>query len=502
MSGLSDLARMHARAQPHAEFLCFETADGAVATWSYAAFDAMVDELAAGLESAGLQIGDSFLVRMRNHPVIVALVLAASRTGTVAVPVDPALSAREVQICAEIAQACLLVERQHGLGQATGLPVWDVDGPVPGTRLGAPPRCLGRRAEVPGGVVELLFTSGTTSLPKAVMITEAAVRYGAATLAAAAGYHERDVPLIALSLFHAAAQMHQLWPTLLLGGRVALVERFSASRFAAQAVRHGATTSAQFAASLRMLLLRGQAEPCSGLRHMTFAQNLTAHEHAEWDRRFGVPLQQLWGMTETVGLPIMSPLAEPRRLEAMGKAVPGYRVEVDNLGSAPNGDTGELIVQADPGRTVTLGYFRDAAATTALVRDGWLRSGDIARRDREDFFHFVGRHADIIRRAGVNFSALEVEDVLRSVPGVADAAVVGMPDPVLDERVAAAVVVVRGRVITEDLLHAHCAEKLANYKCPEVFHFVEELPRTSVGKVRKHVLAEQLAALPGAPSQA
>jgi crotonobetaine/carnitine-CoA ligase len=370
-----------------------------------------------------------------------------------------------------------------------------------------PPRCSNVRADAPAGVAELLFTSGTTSRPKAVMMTDAAFLHGAGVLAAAAGYGVSDVPLITLSLFHAAAQTHQLWPTLLLGGRIVLVERFSASGFAAQAARHGATTSAQFAASLRMLLRRGSPQPEGMLRHITFAQSLTDDEYADWESTFGIPLQQLWGMTETVGLPIMSPLTGDRRLDAIGKVVAGYEIDVRTASGPISGakeELGELVVRADPGRTVTLGYFRDPPATAALLHDGWLWSGDIVRRSPDGFVYFVGRHGDIIRRAGVNFSALEVEEVIRSVPGVIDAAVVGLPDPIHDQRVVAAIVVAHYRDDTVDAIHAQCAEALAAYKRPEALHFVDELPRTSVGKIRRHVLAAELAAAaaPELPSSA
>ena len=328
------------------------------------------------------------------------------------------------------------------------------------------------------------------------MWTNAAVLHGARTLARAARYDEADVALVPLSLSHAAAQAHQLWPTLTLGGRVVLLERFSARRFFDQARAHGATTSAHFAASLRMLLRRGTRTARCRCGTSPSRRASPQAEFTDWERRIGVPLQHLWGMTETVGLPIMSPLEGDRRLEAMGRAVPGYRVEVRGERASDGGRVeGELAVAARPGDDVTLGYFGDPDGTASLLRDGVLWTGDVVQRDADGFLHFVGRHGDIIRRAGLSFSSLEVEEVIRSVSGVVDVAVVGLPDDVRDERVAAVVVAEPG--VTEEALRARCSAELATYKRPEIIAFEEQLPRTSVGKVRKHLVVERL--LDGSP---
>jgi carnitine-CoA ligase len=323
------------------------------------------------------------------------------------------------------------------------------------------------------------------------MLTNRSLHYGGRAMVRGAGYAADDVPLIVLPFSHAAAQMHQLMPTLILGGHAVLVDRFSATRFFAQAADHGATTSALFAAALRMLLGRGAAADArrGRLRHITFAQSLTADEYADWDARFGVPLQQLWGMTETSGLPIMSPLEGDRHLAAMGVPVPGYEVAVraPDGGRAAPGAEGELTVRARPGIDAALGYYGNPSATAQLIRRGWLWTGDVAREDESGLFHFLGRSRDIIRRAGMSFSAIEIEDVIRTVDGVVDVAVVGLPDPLRDERVAA-FVIRAGSGPTEAQVLDLCRTRLAGYKQPEHVEFVAELPRTAVGKVQKHLL--------------
>jgi crotonobetaine/carnitine-CoA ligase len=174
----------------------------------------------------------------------------------------------------------------------------------------------------------------------------------------------------------------------------------------------------------------------------------------------------------------------------MGRRVPEYEVAIRRPDGEPvaTGVNGELTVRADPGVTVALGYYADPDATARLFRDGWLWTSDVARADDAGFVHFVGRSREIIRRAGMNFSAIEVEEVIRAVPGVVDVAVVGLPDALRDERVAAFVVRGDSGPTVEDVLDA-CQATLAAYKRPDHVEFVSELPRTAVGKVQKHLLA-------------
>jgi carnitine-CoA ligase len=490
---LYDVLRGHAEGDPQRPWLTFERSDGAARSWTYAEFADEVAATAARLATLGLRNGDTFVVCLDNHPELLRLILAASASGLVAIPADTRLTKRELGDYLDVSEARLLFTRDgHGEARAAaeeheasvvlvGDPIDDVDG------AGGPEAPTGNAADV----FELLFTSGTTSRPKGVMLTSRAVVHGATVLAKAAGYGPDDTPLVALPLYHAAAQMHQLWPTLIVGGRAVVVERFAPTRFFAQAARYGATTSAQFAATLRLLLRRGNPGDVrqSALRHMTFAQSLSHEEYADWDVRFGVPLQHLWGMTETVGLPLMSPLIGERRLETMGRPVAGYDVVVSDLDDrpAPPGEPGEIVVRADPGVNVTLGYYRNPEATAELFRDGWLRTGDIAAADEEGFVSFLGRRRDIIRRGGTNFSALEIEEVVRGLAGVLDVAVVAVDDPLGDQSVA--VFVVRdGEHPTADEVRAHCRATLAAFKRPQMVEFVAELPQTAVGKVRKHLL--------------
>jgi crotonobetaine/carnitine-CoA ligase len=503
---LGSVLAHHAARQPDRLFLVFESSEGTCESLTYAGFEARVNGLSRVLYECGVTRGDRVHVHLPNCPEFLLAWFACARLGAVMVPTNPVSTAAELGYILSHSEARVTLTTE-----AAGAVVREA-APVACVVLvthaaGAPPRpgSLAERmsrassAPFPTNVaaedpVAILYTSGTTARPKGVVITHAAMLHGAEVMARATRLGADDRHLVVLPLFHAAAQMHAVLPSLLVGGSVALMERFSAGRFFDQAIRHGATRAALFAAPIRMLLAQPRREEhrSNALRSVTFAQNVTEAQLAEWEERFRAPLLQLWGMTETVGLPLINPLDGPRRNMTMGLPAPGYECRVVDEGGrdVPPGGIGELIVRADPGRTVMREYFRDPGATAATLRDGWLHSGDQVRWCEDGYVAFVDRAKDLIKRAGENISSGEVEAVLRTHPAVFDAAVVGIPDAVRDERVKAVVVPRPGSSVTAEELRDWCAGRLAAFKVPEVVEFRDELPRTSVGKIQKHVLRQ------------
>jgi crotonobetaine/carnitine-CoA ligase len=170
---------------------------------------------------------------------------------------------------------------------------------------------------------------------------------------------------------------------------------------------------------------------------------------------------------------------------------------VDESGAdVPRGTPGQLIVYGVPGVSLMRGYYKNPQATAEALRDGWLWTGDNVREREDGRFEFVDRAKDMIKRAGENVAAGEVEAVLKDHPAVFDAAVIGVPDPMRDEAIKAYVVLREGRAATVEELIAWCAARLAKFRVPELVEFRSELPRTSVGKIQKHLLraeAQQLA---------
>jgi crotonobetaine/carnitine-CoA ligase len=217
-------------------------------------------------------------------------------------------------------------------------------------------------------------------------------------------------------------------------------------------------------------------------------------EWLAWERLIGAPLIQGYGMTETIGPPLMSALDGSARRDAVGRPTMGYAVRLVDPDGTPveMGQAGELLVSGTPGLSLMAGYLNDEGATRSTVDRGWLRTGDVLRVEPDGQLAFVDRSKDMIKRAGENVAAGEVESVLRDHPQVVDVAVVGAPDAMRDEQIVA-FVVVDGAMTPEDLI-AWSAERLAKFRVPSVVRFLPGVPRTSVGKVQKHLLREEWAA--------
>lgn len=467
------------------------------ARWTWGEFDRDVNRAAQFLLARGLAPGDKVNLHLGNCSEFVIFWLAAAKTGTVIVPTNPASTASELAYIFEHSEARLsLTEPAYAAAchaaRARCPRLEDVIECRPLARVvadmpaAAPAVSVASRDEI-----SMQYTSGTTSKPKGVLLTHANYIYGGEVMAKAMRAAPTDRHLIVLPLFHAGAQLHAFIPMLLTGGSVALMERFSASRFVAQAIEHEATLAALFAAPIRMLLAQPPHpdDARTRLRACTYAQNITPQQFADWHARFGVRLMQIWGMTETMSLPLMHPLDLPPKPLSMGMPVLGYEVKiVDDAGrEVPPGTTGELTVRGAPGISLMKGYFKNDTATAETLRDGWLYSGDQAYADTEGWFFFVDRKKDMIKRAGENVSASEVEDALKQHPAVFDAAVVGLPDPMRDQSIKAYVIVRECATATVDELIAWCRQRLSPFKVPEIIEFRDTFPRTSVGKIQKHL---------------
>lgn len=476
------------RAGGEREFLTFEAADGGGATWSYAGFDALVDEVAGGLVARGAGPGRPVHVALANSPAFVAVWLAAIRMGAVLVPSDPRASARELGEQAARTRAavgvCAAAREDVYRAGVRGPDVLVVDE--------ADAELYGLRGQAAGAVdlepsmpAAILFTSGTTAAPKGVVITQANYAFAGDAMAAAAAVRADDRLLVVLPLFHANAQYYSFAAAIAAGASVALMAGFSATRFWAQAARHQATHASLFAAPMRMILARGEpaSEPLA-LRHVWYAQNLAREQYEAFARLAGCRPRQLYGMTETLPAVLTSPALDPVP-DAMGEETLGCSVELADVEDG----VGEIAVRGRRGVELFAGYLDDPETTERAFRDGAFRTGDLARRDAQGRLTFAGRRGDVLKVAGENVSIVEVETVLNEHPGVLEAAIVGAPDPVSDEVPVAHIVrTADARALGEDELAAWCAQRLAPAKRPRRFVFRAELPRTSVGKIRRFEL--------------
>lgn len=485
-------------AAPEHLFLLWEDRAGKVTSWSYAAFDELVERVAGGLAAQGVTHGKRVHVVLANSPAFVALWLATARLGAVLVPCDPQSTAAEIRRQMERTEPVVGVcgseradtYREGACGSCVVIVVDEDDAVLPGLApVDAPPTPPVDVA--PHDPAAIMFTSGTTSAPKGVVITQANYAFAGDVMAAAAALDASDRQFVVLPLFHANAQYYSFASAISVGAAVVLMPRFSATGYLEAAARHSVTHGSLFAAPMRMILAKDPPDvPGFAFRHVWYAQNVTNDQYEDLSRRFGCRPRQLYGMTETIPAVLTNP-ALGSIPAAMGLPSLGCRVELrapESDDPVPDGEAGEVVVGGERGTTLFAGYFEDEATTEAAFRSGWFRTGDLARLDADGFFHFEGRRGDVLKVAGENVSVVEVEAVLAEHPTVLEAAVVGAPDAIRDEVPIAFVVAAPGATIDVDELMAHCANHLVPSKRPRRIEVVEELPRTSVGKIRKFML--------------
>ena len=487
-------------ASPDGVFLRFESPSGEVREWCYREFDLLVGRMATALVEAGAMPGSAVHLALANSPAFVAAWLATIRLGAWVVPSDP--MGRTPELAAHIKRTRPAVglyaesRREEYLAAAGDLPTIafdEVDTEL--AQLDGKPHMDWPRLHLRDRAA-VLFTSGTTGRPKGVEVTQANYAFAGKVMAEAAGLRSHHRQLVVLPMFHANAQYYSFASAIWAGASVALMHTFSASRFLAQAAQHGATHGSLFAAPIRMILARG-ATPVDGvqLEHCWYAMNISDDQYDVLSDLLGCKPRQLYGMTETIPAVLTDEAVDPLP-SSMGYTTPGCLVDVHDATGATSedGTVGEIVVGGERGITLFAGFLDDPATTAASFDGNWFSTGDRARRDADGRYFFDGRRADVLKVAGENVSTVEVEQVLAAHPDVLEAAVIGMPDSVRDEVPVAFVVAADpARPPSAQELFDWCTERLTKSKRPRDISFVDELPRTSVGKIRKFLLKDPTA---------
>jgi fatty-acyl-CoA synthase len=463
---------------------------------SYAELDARASRGAALLEARRIGEGDRVAILCRNRIEFFELLFACAKAGAVLVPLNWRMPPAELdRLIADAEPTLLLYGAEDGAtvaGLAADIPAIALDEDY--ERLlsaAAPPRA---RALWPArSTWYLLYTSGTTGRPKGVVYTFKMALSNYVSLGAAIGLVAADATLNFLPLFHTAGiNLHAL-PTLIAGGRVLVLPRFDAEAVVRVIEAKRIDTFFGVPAVYQALLdhPRFAAAPLGQVRHWGCGGAPLPDSLALRCREAGIRVCNGMGMTETGPTAfLMDPADAWDRIGSVGKPqlLCSARI-VDASGREAGADEVGDLQFAGPG--VTPGYWRNEEATrAAFTADGWLRSGDLARRDAEGFFHIAGRRKEMFISGGENVYPAEVENVLCAHPAVQDVAVLPRADPRWGE-VGLAFVQLAPEASPPpraDELQAFCRARLAPYKVPVSFAFVPDFPRTSAGKIQKHLL--------------
>lgn len=503
------LLRERVRTQGDRTYLVWEPFEGEGRTYSYRQFGAAVERCAAGLRERRVGKGDFVLIHLTNCPELLIAWHACSRLGAVAVTTNPRSSADELAYFAAHCKAAVaitqpvfvdLVRECAPRVRWMAAPATDQGAPpasfrtpdvVPFDAIAGDPARLPQTTHDPLDFNSVQYTSGTTARPKGVVWTHANVLWGARMTASHLKLTPEDVGLVFFPLCHTNALMYSSLGTLWGGGSIVVLPRYSASRFWEKALRHGCTWTCSSPFMMRTLATRPVPERHSfrfwgsGTTDPPLARELFRVQGLGW-----------FGMTETITFPTIGHLDLPNRPLGMGRAAPGYEVEVVRDDGTPVafGETGRLLVRGIPGLSLFHEYLDDPEATAAAFdADGWMDTGDQVTPYPDGHFRFEGRGKDMLRVGGENVATAEIERVIQAVAGVFEAAVVAKPHDLLGEVPAAFVIPAKGEQadLVERILAA-CRAGLAAFKVPQEVIVVDELPRSTLNKVSKKDLRARL----------
>lgn len=491
-------------------FLIWEPKDGNDRSWTYAEFADETKRVAAGLHDLGVGEGDKVLIHAENCPEAVFAWYACARLGAVAVTTNIRSVAAEVQYFIE-QTGCVgaVTQPQYVATVAKAGPDlnWivvtdDNSGVAPepdqvdhGHRsfatLTGDPGNLPQRTPDPLAPAGILFTSGTTSKPKAVVHTHGNMLWAAKVNPVNIDMGPDDVYLASLPFFHVNTQSWAIWTTIGCGGTVVLQPRFSASRFWEVIAKHSVSHISLIPFVINAAFEQGIPESHT-VRVGVFGLVMPV-----LDQMMGMRVLAAYGMTELVTHCIHSSPYETYPDMAMGKVSPGYEyliVDQDSGAICEQGQRGELWIRGVRGISVFLEYYGNAEATDAFFdADGWCHTGDIVELLADGNIRYCDRDKDALKVGGENVSAREVEDTIRTVPGFKDIAVVAQKHPMLDMVPVAFVIKADPSAddsALEDTIIATCRENLADFKVPRAVYFVDEFPTAELGKVSKKDLRD------------
>ncbi|MDT7616483.1 MAG: fatty-acyl-CoA synthase [Pseudonocardiales bacterium] len=490
--GLGSWPERRLRMSPDRPAILFEDT-----TTSYATLADRVRRCADALHGLGLRRGDRVVYLGTNHPSSLETLFACGALGAIWVPVNARLTPPEVAyVLGDSAPSVVVHGREHGGhadALADGIPWVAAEPPLDGGAGSLHYEDLLAAAEpvhrdVPVGLDDpcmIMYTSGTTGRPKGAVLTHGNITFNCVNQLIGLDFAPAEVTLAVAPLFHIGGLNGTVTPTLMRGGTVLIVRSFDAPRVLELVERHGVNSFFAVPAIIEMLA----RDPGFTRRDLSALRTvgvggapLPPSSITPWHDR-GVTIQQVYGMTEAA--PSGTSLDGDEAAKHIGSAgrqafFTDVRVWDEAGRDVEPGQVGEVVLS---GPNIMSGYWGQPEATAEVLRDGWFHSGDAASVDEDGYLYIRDRFKDMIISGGENVYPAEVEAALMELPGVVEAAVIGVPDEKWGE-VGMAVLVVVGEA-NADVLLGELRGRLAGFKIPRHVRFVEALPRTATGKIRK-----------------
>ncbi len=504
-------------AEPGKAFL-FSEIDGR--QWTYAEFDSVVNRTANMLSANGIGKGDVVSLLLPNSAEYVIAYFACWKIGALAGPVNSLLKTEEIEWVVRNSESKLILSEPSALADGhlgNNVPIitsW-------------PPADAGGSGQLGDVDIDtdddaiIIYPSGTTGKPKGCLLTHGNLIANARQIAEWMGFGPDDRLLTVMPLFHMNAVSVTTMTALYAGGSTVVSHKFSSSRFWEIIEKYRITSFGSVATMLSMLLAKSEPPASAGGRviagdatstqpnnvesHSAFVPPANAGGSAlrfamcgsapvptevlrKFEETFGCLVIEGYGLSESTCRSTFNPPNTNRRPGSCGKPI-GNEMKIFNEQNEelPDGELGEIVLR---GPNIFKSYFKNAEATEKAFAGGWFHTGDIGYRDADGFFYIADRKSDMIIRGGENIYPREIDDLLYTHPAIAEAAVIGVPDELYGEEVAAFVVLNNNEIMTEAEIIDFCKQRAADYKCPKTVHFVSDIPKGPTGKLLKRELAK------------
>jgi long-chain acyl-CoA synthetase len=490
---VADLFANAALCCPERTALIFGTA-----SYTYFEMNRIIDSLAGYLAGIGVSKGDRVSIYMANRPEWILFYYAITKIGAISVCVPGAYKSEEMKGVVNDSRSSILVSSEELLRQfppPESIPlirkviVVERDEVLQSILRGEDPQGIRVETDTTGDdAAAILYTGGTTGIPKGAMLTHRNLLYSAQNVA----YHEKlaqeDVGVCFMPLNHVFAQCHIMHTYFYACATLVLFPAFDMDRVVAAVIEHRVTRF--YAVPTIFIRFLNSPESHKHLRSIRYVfsggTSMPAEIVRQWVDAFGVPIHEAYGMTEAASLVTFNHFFR-HKIGSIGMAAGVIEVKVvdadDN--EVKQGEQGEIIIR---GPNVMKGYFEQPEETAAALRNGWLHSGDVGVYDPEGYLYIVDRIKDIIITGGENVFPKEVEDLLHQHKAVNECGVAGLPDHEYGEAVTAFVTVKPSMTVDERELIAFCKERIARYKVPKAIRFVSDLPKTPQGKILRREL--------------
>jgi long-chain acyl-CoA synthetase len=463
---------------------------------SYKYFHGKSNALANFLLKKGLKKNDCIGFLVEKNPAAIISFLGVAKAGGIFFPIDHNHTISHIQSILNLTKPAFLIisAKFQPLLTKLKLPLSDIEliviGPRPENIYYSLEEIFLKESEsapeagvVAEDIAYLNFTSGTTGTPKGAICTYANIYWNTISSIKSLGLTHEDIHLCMFPVF---SHPHELFArALYLGGTIVLIDDFLPKSIAEAITTHKVTCMMAIALAYDSLV-RYHVSCANDFSSLRVAESGGMHVSPslfrEFKEHFNVSIIPVWGSTETSGIALATPADTGYHPGSMGKPCPYYEIKIiDEAGKElQTGEIGEMVIK---GPAVCSGYFENPNETEQHMKDGWLYTDDLVKKDDEGYFYFASRKSGMIKVAGLRVFPTEIEDVLRSHPKIAEAAVVKIRDQLLGETPKAVIVLKEGQSLTKEDIRKFCGKRMEKYKVPNTIEFLPALPKTPSGKI-------------------